>query len=62
MELIGIVMYKEPTKYLLEQENGLLVYIVLKPDGQYKLITLVEPDISTGQNEVVWRILAENRN
>lgn len=62
MELIGIVMYKEPTKYLLVQENGLLVYIVLKPDGQYKLITLVEPDISTGQNEVVWRILAENRN
>lgn len=62
MELIGIVMYKEPTKYLLVQENGLLVYIVLKPDGQYKLITLVEPDISTGQNEVVWRILAENWN
>lgn len=62
MELIGIAMYKEPTKYLLVQENGLLVYIVLKPDGQYKLITLVEPDISTGQNEVVWRILAENRN
>ena len=62
MELIGIVMYKEPTKYLLVQENGLLVYIVLKPDGQYKLITLVEPDISTGQNELVWRILAENRN
>lgn len=62
MELIGIVMYKEPTKYLLVQENGLFVYIVLKPDGQYKLITLVEPDISTGQNEVVWRILAENRN
>lgn len=62
MELIGIVMYKEPTKYLLVQENGFLVYIVLKPDGQYKLITLVEPDISTGQNEVVWRILAENRN
>lgn len=27
MELIGIVMFKEPTKYSVTQENGLLAHV-----------------------------------